>query len=376
MDVAGLVPGASEGKGLGNKFLDDLRHAHVLLHIVDASGTTDANGKETKGYDPSNDVDWLYGEIRAWIYNNLMKNWHSMVRKNTMGGLAVEKALMRQVSGYGANLELCTRVIAKLPAELSAKSLDTWSDEEVGTLVDVFLRERFPTIIVLNKMDHPDASDNIDLIFQRYKREADTGHIVLTSAMSEIFLRKLRTDGLIHYRDGTDTIWTADDEDPRDPETQASEPPLPTLKPMDEKWKARLEKVLDMVIYRYNSTGCVEAIQTAVELGGQLVPIYPVKSLQHYGPVAWPNSTSSAMTTSSSRTASHDVSDRSKAAFVDCLLVPKSTSIRDLKRMLFSASEVERMLISVEREDGCALADDEIVQPGGAIYRVSIKHPS
>ena len=29
LDVAGLVPGASTGKGLGNQFLDDLRHANV-----------------------------------------------------------------------------------------------------------------------------------------------------------------------------------------------------------------------------------------------------------------------------------------------------------------------------------------------------------
>lgn len=45
LDVAGLVPGAHEGKGLGNKFLDDLRHADALIHVVDVSGTTDAEGK-------------------------------------------------------------------------------------------------------------------------------------------------------------------------------------------------------------------------------------------------------------------------------------------------------------------------------------------
>ena len=46
LDVAGLVPGAHEGKGLGNKFLDDLRHADALIHVVDVSGTTDAEGEE------------------------------------------------------------------------------------------------------------------------------------------------------------------------------------------------------------------------------------------------------------------------------------------------------------------------------------------
>ena len=45
LDVAGLVPGAHEGKGLGNKFLDDLRHADALVHVVDVSGTTDAEGR-------------------------------------------------------------------------------------------------------------------------------------------------------------------------------------------------------------------------------------------------------------------------------------------------------------------------------------------
>src|SRR3989344_2853460 len=56
MDVAGLVPGASEGRGLGNRFLDDLRQADAFIHIVDISGTTDAEGKQTKDYNPCNDV--------------------------------------------------------------------------------------------------------------------------------------------------------------------------------------------------------------------------------------------------------------------------------------------------------------------------------
>lgn len=45
LDVAGLIPGASEGAGLGNKFLDDLRHANVLMHIIDVSGRTNEKGE-------------------------------------------------------------------------------------------------------------------------------------------------------------------------------------------------------------------------------------------------------------------------------------------------------------------------------------------
>ena len=80
LDVAGLVPGAHEGKGLGNKFLDDLRHADALVHVVDVSGTTDAEGKATRGYDPSQDILWLRSEIVRWIEGNLLEKWYIVVQ--------------------------------------------------------------------------------------------------------------------------------------------------------------------------------------------------------------------------------------------------------------------------------------------------------
>ena len=46
IDVAGLVPGAHEGRGLGNEFLDNLRQAEGVIHVVDASGSTDEEGNE------------------------------------------------------------------------------------------------------------------------------------------------------------------------------------------------------------------------------------------------------------------------------------------------------------------------------------------
>ena len=69
-------------KGLGNKFLNDLRAAHVLLHIVDVSGRTNEKGEETQGYDPLNDIEWLQDEIFNWIFNNIYTRWGSIVRRH------------------------------------------------------------------------------------------------------------------------------------------------------------------------------------------------------------------------------------------------------------------------------------------------------
>lgn len=84
--MAGLVPGAHQGRGLGNKFLDDLRHADALIHVVDVSGTTDAEGKATRGYDPSVDIEWLRSEIVRWVLGNLMEKWYVEPAWDMYGG--------------------------------------------------------------------------------------------------------------------------------------------------------------------------------------------------------------------------------------------------------------------------------------------------
>ena len=83
IDVAGLVPGAHEGRGLGNKFLDDLRQARAFIHIIDASGSTDEEGRpcEPGSHDPLEDVEFLEHEITMWLFGILKKNWNKMIRK-------------------------------------------------------------------------------------------------------------------------------------------------------------------------------------------------------------------------------------------------------------------------------------------------------
>lgn len=75
--------------------MDDLRHADALIHVVDVSGTTDSEGqsylyvclgrelagltesagKVTRGYDPSQDIEWLRSEVVRWVLGNLMQKW-------------------------------------------------------------------------------------------------------------------------------------------------------------------------------------------------------------------------------------------------------------------------------------------------------------
>jgi len=124
LDVAGLVPGAHEGKGLGNKFLDDLRHADALIHVVDVSGTTDAEGKNTRGYDPSVDIAWLRSEIVAWIRGNLMSKWGSIKRRHIAVKATAVETLQNQFSGYGSTSVVVARTLDKLALK---EPLEEWS---------------------------------------------------------------------------------------------------------------------------------------------------------------------------------------------------------------------------------------------------------
>ncbi|KAF9365332.1 hypothetical protein BGX34_010458 [Mortierella sp. NVP85] len=290
MDVAGLVPGASEGQGLGNQFLDDLRHANALIHVVDVSGTTNAKGEETAGYDPIGDIEWLRGEIHSWIYGNLDKKWGQIVRRHVAVKASTAETLQNQFSGYGANLLLVQKSLDRSGIK---DPLDKWDKETIKKMVDAFLEERFPTVIALNKIDLPDSDKNISRIMRKY----DQSKIVLTSALAETFLRKMAKQKFIVYDEGTDNVQTKEDLPDSD------------LKPLDEKMQNRVEKVQDLVLYRYGSTGVQEVILKAVEVLG-LVPAFPVKSLTTYG------------------------NANGKGVFKDCVLLWPKTTVLEFARIV------------------------------------------
>lgn len=324
LDVAGLVPGAHEGKGLGNKFLDDLRHADALIHVVDVSGTTDAEGKNTRGYDPSVDIAWLRGEIVRWIQGNLMEKWGSIKRRHVaVKGNAVD-TLQGQFSGYGSTSAIVARVLDRMGLK---EPLETWSEETIERVVNAFTDEKFPTVLALNKIDHPDSDRNIAKI----AKQQPPDRIVLCSAISEVFLRRLAKQGYIKYKEGADFLDTREDL------TEAGDPDGGGLKEMDEKLKTRIENLKDLVLYRFGSTGVVQVLTRAASVLG-LVPVFPVKNVH---------------TLSSS-------GGTGSAVFRDCVLVKKNSTVGDVARKIMGDAPIA----FIEGGDGKRVADDQVVSPG------------
>ncbi|KAF2462141.1 P-loop containing nucleoside triphosphate hydrolase protein [Lineolata rhizophorae] len=324
LDVAGLVPGAHQGKGLGNKFLDDLRHADALVHVVDVSGTTDAEGKATRGYDPSQDIVWLRTEIVQWILGNLMDKWGSIKRRHVAVKNTAVETLQNQFSGYGSTTQVVARCLDRLGLK---EPLEQWSNETIQKVVNAFADEKFPTVIALNKIDHPDSDKNISKIAKSH----DPKTLVLTSAISEVFLRRLAKQGFVRYVEGSEIVDTREDLiDEGDPEGGG-------LKEMDDKLKNRVENLKDMVLYRFGSTGVVQVLTRAAELLG-LVPVFPVRNVHSF---------------SSGSTGGN-------AVFRDCVLVKKGSTVGDVYRKVMG----DAPLAYVETAGGVRVSEDNIVAVG------------
>jgi len=237
IDVAGLVPGASEGKGLGNQFLDDLRAADAFIHIVDASGTTDVGGKETKGYDPCNDVRFLEDELNKWFFNLMIKAWRSFARKTELEDENFAEAVTKQFSGLKVNEEQVKQALLKanLPERAS-----TWTDKELMLFASKLRAISKPMIIAANKCDHPDAVNNI-------KKMQDTFPefmIYPCSADSELALRTAAKSGIIEYIPG--------------------EASFKIVEQLTDKQKEALDVIKKNVLDVYKGTGVQEILNLAV----------------------------------------------------------------------------------------------------------------
>lgn len=194
LDVAGLVPDAHAGRGLGNKFLDDLRQADAFIHVVDASGGTDFEGNPVGigDHDPVLDVNFLEKEISYWIDGILEKNFQKIAKQSKLAGTKLEKALHEKLTGLSITENQILAALHKTPADADPS---LWTDQDLLMFCQQLQKISKPMIIAANKADIA-PPENIE-------RLRATGYpVVPTSAEYELALRKASKAGLIKYVPG------------------------------------------------------------------------------------------------------------------------------------------------------------------------------
>jgi len=287
MDVAGLVPGAHEGRGLGNRFLDNLRQADVLLLVVDASGSTSPEGVPVKpgAYDPVREVADMIREIDEWMFAIISKDWDKFSKMIDSGGVIdVPGALAQRLSGLSIRK---THVIAALEETgLGDKKLSTWSRDELREFIVTLRRIAKPIVIVANKVDLPGADDNVRRLQEAYPDYP----VIPVSAAAELLLRRLAKKGVVRYLPG-------------DPSYEVVEESL-----IDERTR-RMLGIVDLVLEKYGSTGVQKAVNTAVLDVLRQISVYPVDDPNKY-------------------------TDKNGRILPDVLLVPEGTTARELAYMI------------------------------------------
>ncbi|SFR57686.1 redox-regulated ATPase YchF [Halogeometricum limi] len=201
VDVAGLIPGAHEGKGLGNQFLTDLNEADVLVHVVDFSGETDIEGEATEGHDPRDDIDFLEDELDMWYLDILEKGLERYRSGYNGEEKNVEEDLAEQMSAFKTNKDEIKQVILSLGLSLDP---DEWDDEDKESIAREIRKRTKPMLIAANKMDKPVAQEN----FEEITSDPDYEHLtfVPASAHAEKALKKADEAGVVDYEPGESTF--------------------------------------------------------------------------------------------------------------------------------------------------------------------------
>ncbi len=248
LDVAGLVPGAHEGRGLGNQFLDDLMDANALIHIVDFSGKTDSEGNPSEGHDPLEDIKFLKEEIIFWMYGILEKNWQTIVRKARMKVDKLGSLIYEQLSGLNLSRDKVEEVVRN-----SGVSTESNSDDLMELARQ--LAETKPIIIAANKIDLPEAKEN----FKKLKNKVDA---IPVSAESELALKKASEAGLIRYVPGDSGFEVS--------------------KELSPKQREALDYIRDSVLDVFGSTGVQQVLEKAVYDTLRYIVVFPVEDETHW----------------------------------------------------------------------------------------------
>ncbi len=326
IDVAGLVPGAYEGKGMGNQFLDDLRQADVLIHIVDASGGTNELGEPvTPGsYDPCDDIRFLEVELDMWYLRLIKKGWDRFARavqQEKEHEEKIVKDIEKHLSGLKVNEEMVEDVLGNL--DLDRNNILSWSEEDLKGIAIQLRKKTKKMIIAANKIDISTAKENLE----KMKKEFPNYLIIGCSSESELALKEASKNGLIEYIPG-------------DNDFKVLEPDK-----LNEKQKNALDFIKKNLLDVFGSTGVEQVINTAVFDLLKYIAVFPVGA---------------------------KLADSDGNILPDCFLIPKKTTALDFAYRLHTDFG-KNFIKAIDVKNRITIGKEHLLKNGDVIEIISGK---
>ena len=251
IDVAGLVPGAHEGKGLGNQFLDDARQADVLLHVVDISGSTDIQGQHVNvgTHDPREDIKFVEEEFDYWFKQILEREWHKLSRDIEKKSTKLVDGITDRFSGLGVKEHHVHEALQSL--DLMIKKPTEWNDSDITKFAQILRKKTKPMLIAANKAD---LCQDLEITNDIHRNR----EIVNCSAETELILKKAAKAKLIDYIPGNEKFVISKNVD------------------MSTQQKEALTLV-ENIMSKLNSTGIQTALNSAAFRVLKLIVVFPVE---------------------------------------------------------------------------------------------------
>jgi ribosome-binding ATPase YchF (GTP1/OBG family) len=316
IDVAGLVPDAHKGRGLGNQFLDNLRQADAILHVVDASGSTDEEGNpvDPGSHDPREDIKFLGVEMTMWVHGILAKHWPRIRRQAQSKNYNIHDGVADVLAGLGITYEDSLHAENELGIDLQRSEI-----ADLVPFCELLLAKNKPVLFVANKMDTADKALLADL--------TEMGGIV-SSAAAELALRMAAEGGFIHYIPGDPSFTINEDAN------------------LSAQQRAGLEQLAGMMA-EHGGTGVQQAINRAVfELLDQIV-VYPVEDERHF-------------------------TDKQGRVLPDAFLMPRGSTPKDLAYRVHTDIG-EGFLYAVDARTNMRIKESTELKHGDVIKIVSAK---
>ena len=314
LDLPGLIKGAWAGRGLGTQFLNVVAQADALLHLVDASGSIDPEGKITRAGmgNPVIDVYDIEEELILWFKVAIDRALQRIRRRTLRKQEPYDGPLAKELAGIGVKHEHVARALTE--SDLGEKSPKDWKDEDSRNFSEKLRSISKPTIVIANKMDLAHAERNFEKLREEFKSQL----VIPVCSEAELALRRAQEKGFIQYIPGEETFHVLD-------ESRLTK---------DQSWA--LAYVQQKVMTKLIRTGVQFALNSCIFKLLGMNAVYPVEDSKNF-------------------------SDKKRNVLPDVFLVPNGRTAKDLAKEIHTELAA-KMLYAIDARNGLRLPTDYVLR--------------